>query len=175
VRVSAGRRLIVKRGVDALALRAVGGGRMAVEAGGAVTVLAANGARVSAVPASLANPPRAMALSATRLAILRTFTLDLYNPATGAAVASVELGPAAALRLVSVNSRLALFRGPRRVVLVRLRDGKPIALPLTPSRASSIVDVRLTEAGLFYAYNVHRPATRGKIVFESSARLLARF
>jgi FG-GAP-like repeat len=175
VRISAGRRVVVKRGPGSRPLSAVGGGRMAVEADGAVTVLAANGAPVAIAPAVPGNPPRGIALSRTRLAILRTFTLDVHDPATGTAVKSIALGPAAALQLASVNSTIALFRGPRRVVLVRLRDGKLISLPITSSRAASLVDARLTEAGLFYAYNVRRPAPRGRIVFEPTARLLARF
>ena len=175
VRIAAGRRVVVKRGAGSRPLSAVGGGRMAVEFEGAITVLGPSGARVSTIPALPGNPPRAIALSRTRLAVTRTFTLDLYNPASGTKVKSIPLGPAAALQLVGVNSRLALLRGPRRLVLVRLSDGKLISLPITPSRAASIVDARLTEAGLFYAYNIRRPAVRGRIVFQPSARLLARF
>ena len=174
VRLSAGRRVVVKRGPGSRPLSAVGGGRMAVAHHDAVTVFARSGARVSRVAAVPGNPPRAIALSRTRLAITRTFTLDVHNPTTGATVKSIPLGTAAALRLVGVNSRLALLRGPRRLVLVRLSDGKLIALPISSSRAASIVDARLTEAGLFYAYNVRRPP-RGRIVFQPSARLLARF
>ena len=175
VRISAGRRAVVKRGAGSRPLSAIGGGRMAVESEGVITILGPSGARVSTVPALPGNPPRAIALSRTRLAVTRTFWLDLYSPASGAKVKSIPLGPAAALRLFGVNSSLALLRGPRRLVLVRLSDGKLISLPITSSRAASIVDARLTEAGLFYAYNVRRPPPRGRIVFQPSARLLARF
>ena len=175
VRISAGRRVVVKRGAGSRPLKAVGGGRMAVESAGAVDILGPNGSRVATVPAVRANPPRAIALSRTRLAVGRTFTLDLYNPATGAGTKSIPLGPAAALQLAGVNSSVALLRGPRRVVLVRLRDGKPIMLPISAARAASLVDARLTEAGLFYSYNVRRPRPSGRIVFEPTSRLLARF
>jgi hypothetical protein len=175
VRISAGRRAIVKTGTGSRPLTAVGGGRMAVLADGVITIIARSGSRVASVPALPENPPRAIALGRTRLAVLRSFALDLYNPAGGTKLKSIPLGPAAALQLVSVNSTLALLRGPRRVVLVRLRDGKLISLPITSSLASSILDARLTEAGLFYAYNVRRPSPRGRIVFQPSARLLARF
>jgi hypothetical protein len=174
VRVSAGRRVVVRRGAGSRPLSAVGGGRMAVESAGAVTILGPGGSRVATVPAVEGNPARAIALSRTRLAVMRTFTLDLYNPATGAKVKSTPLGPAAALQLAGVNSRLVLLLGPRRLVLVRL-DGKLISFPLPSGRAASIVDARLTDAGLFYAYNVRRPSARGRIVFEPTARLLARF
>jgi hypothetical protein len=175
MRVSAGRRVVVRRGPGSRPLSAVGGGRMAVESAGAVTILGPTGSRVATVPAVEGNPARAIALSRTRLAVMRTFTLDLYNPATGAMVKSTPLGPAAALQLAGVNSRLVLLLGPRRLVLVRLREGKLISFPLPSGRAASIVDARLTEAGLFYAYNVRRPSARGRIVFEPTARLLARF
>lgn len=175
VRISAGRRVVVKRGAGSRPLSAVGGSRMALEAEGAITILGPSGTRVTTLPALPGDPPRGIALSKTRLAATRTFTLDLYNPASGTKVKSIPLGPAAALQLVSVNSRLALLRGPRRLVLVRLRDGKLISLPITTSRAAGIVDAQLTEAGLFYAYNVRRPSPGGRIVFQPSARLLARF
>jgi hypothetical protein len=175
VRLSAGRRVVVKRGPGSRPLSAVGGGRMAVDSEGAVTVFARSGARVSTIPTLPGNPPRALALSRTRLAVTRTFTLDLHNPAGGARVKSIPLGAAAGLQLVGVNSRLALLRGPRRLVLVRLSDGKLASLPIPSGRAASIVDARLTEAGLFYGYNVRRPSPSGRIVFQPSARLLARF
>jgi hypothetical protein len=118
------------------------------------------------------NPPRAIALSRTRLAVLRTFTLDLYGPATGRATKSIPLGPAASLQLAGVNSTLALLRSPGRLVLVRLSDGKLISLA---QQSKSHVDAKLTGAGLFYAYNVRRGRAKGRIVFEPTAKLLARF
>jgi hypothetical protein len=36
-------------------------------------------------------------------------------------------------------------------------------------------DASLTEAGLFYAFNVPRASAKGRIVFEPTAKLLARF
>jgi FG-GAP-like repeat len=173
VRIAAGRRSVVTRGPAAYPLTAVGGGRMAVEASGAVTIRAANGAQVATVP-DPDRSTRAVALSRTRLAIERTFTLDLYNPVSGAAMKSLPLGPAAALQLVDVSSRLALLRGPNRLVLVRLSDGKLISFPLRARAASTLVGARLTDAGLFYAYNA-RSATPGRIVFERVGKLLARF
>jgi hypothetical protein len=103
---------------------------------------------------------------------MRTFTLDLYEPATGRETKSIPLGPTATLQLAGVNSTLALLRSPRRLVLVRLSDGKLIALAL---RTKSHVDAKLTSAGLFYAYNVRRGLAKGRIVFEPTAKLLARF
>jgi dipeptidyl aminopeptidase/acylaminoacyl peptidase len=147
---------------------------MAVVSAGVVEVLARDGSTVTSVPAANDDPPRAVALTASRLAIERTFTLDLYDPATGSRTQSLQLGPAAALRLAGVNSRVALLRGPRGLVLVRLSDGKLLSLPLA-SAGRPIVDVRLTDAGLFYAYNLPRAAAKGRIVFLPTASLLARF
>jgi hypothetical protein len=174
VRISAGRRFVVKRGAGSRPLSAVGGGRMALEAEGAITSFGPNGAHMTTIPASPGTTTSAIALSRTRLAIMRTFALHLYNPANGKKTKSIPLGPAASLQLVGVSSTLALLRGPRRVVLVRLSDGKLISLPLRSS-ASSVVDAKLTTAGLFYAYNVARGSARGRIVFEPTAKLLGRF
>jgi hypothetical protein len=171
VRIAAGRRVVTRRGSDSYPLSAVGGGRMAVDSGGTIVVLEADGTRVSTVPAERIAP-RAVALSKTQLAVQRTFTLDLYDPATGEQGKSIQLGAAAAFELAGVNSKVALLRGSRRVALVRLTDGKLISLPL---RSTSYVDAKLTSAGLFYAYNVRRGAKKGRIVFEPTGRLLRRF
>jgi hypothetical protein len=175
VQAAGGRQVVVRRGQGSRPLSAVGGGRMAVESGGAVTVLAASGARLATVPVVEGDPPRAIALSSSSLAVMRTSSLDLYDAAGGRKLKSLPLGPAAALKLTGVNSSVALLRGPRRLVLLRLRDGKAIALPLPAAAATNLVDARLTSAGLAYAYNAPRAPAKGRIVFEPTARLLARF
>ena len=174
VRIVAGHRTVVTRAAAAYRLAAVGGGWMAVETAGAVTVRAAGGAQVATVPDTNASA-RAVALSKTTLAIERTSTLDLYDPATGAAVKSLPLGPPSVVRLVDVTSRLALRRGPHGLLLVRLSDGKRVSFPLRPGAAATLVRARLTEAGLFYAYNTRSGSLPGRIVFEPTGRLLARF
>jgi hypothetical protein len=169
------RRVTVKRGSGSYPVTAVGGGRMAVEAGGVVTLLATGGGRVAAVPAVEGNPPRALALSRTRLIIERTFEVDVHDPANGAKSKSIALGAAAGLTLVGVNRELALLSGPSRLVLVRLRDGKLISLAYPRGSAGRVVGARLTEAGLFYAYNVRKGSKRGRIAFVPTGNLLARF
>jgi hypothetical protein len=175
VRIAANRLAVVRRGAGSYRLSAVGGGRMAVETAGAVTLFAPSGSRVATIAAVNGDPSRAIALSRTRLAIARTLTLDLYDPATGTEVQSIPLGPAAALQLAGVNSKLAMLRGPSRLVLVRLSDTKQISLPLRSGPAATPLYARLTEAGLFYAYNMPRASAKGRIVFEPNAKLLARF
>jgi FG-GAP-like repeat len=194
VRISAGRTVVVKAGAESYPLSAVGGGRMAVEPAGVITVLSSRGSTLASIQAVAENPPRAIALSRTRLVVGRTFTLDVHDPASGTKTKSVALGPAAGLQLAGVNSRLALFRdsgrltyihaspgnaavlrSSRKLVLGRLSDGKLIELPLARGAAAGVIGAALTEAGLFYAYNVPRAAAKGRIVFEPTAKLLARF
>ena len=174
LRIASGRRVVVTRGTDAYPLTAVGGGRLAVEAAGAVTIRAASGAKVATVPA-VAGSARAVTLSKTRLAIERTLMLDLYNPGTGAAEKSLRLGAAASLQLADVTSKLALLRGPHRLVLVRLSDGRRLSFPLRPRAAATLAGGRLTRAGLFYAYNTRSTLRPGRIVFEPMGKLLSRF
>jgi hypothetical protein len=157
-------------------VRAVGGGRIAVEPAGKILVLRANGSPLATVAEG--DPARGVALGASSLAALRTSTLDLYAPATGAKKKSIPLGPAAALQLSGVTSKLALLYGQRRLVLVRLSDAKLISFPLRSQAVGRLVDAELTASGLFYAYNIpgrknHRQS--GRVVFEPTARLLARF
>jgi hypothetical protein len=176
VRVVDGRRVVLKTGASSYRLVAVGGRRMAVEAASsALTILGPSGARVARVPALVSDPPRAVVLSRTHLAVERTFTLDLYRPTSGRTTKSLQLGPAAAFTLAGVNAKLALLRGPGRLVLLRLSDGKLISIPLSPAAANSLVDARLTDAGLFYAYNALKAKMKGRIVFEPVTKLLARF
>jgi hypothetical protein len=174
IRIEAGRRAVVVQGQAAYPLIAVGGGRIAVAVPGGVTIRAANGAQLATVSDAGAGA-RAVALSRTRLALERALSLDIYDAATGTAVKSLALGDAAALRLADVSSRLALLRGHRRIVLVRLGDGKRIRFPLRPAAAATLAGARLTEAGLFYAYNPRGASLPGRIVFEPMGRLLARF
>jgi hypothetical protein len=108
------------------------------------------------------------------MAVEQTFTLDLFDPTTGAKTRSLPLGPGAALQLQGVSAKVALLRGRRQLVLVRLSDGRLISMPLPLRAASGLVDADLTSAGLFYAYNVPG-ASKGRIVFEPTAKLLRRF
>jgi hypothetical protein len=174
VRIAAGRRVVVIRGVAAYPLLAVGGGRLAVGTIAGASIRAANGAQVASVPYAPSSA-RAVALSTTHLAIETALTLDLYNPSTGAPVKTLPLGTSASLRLVDLNSRLALLRGPHRLVLLRLSDGKRISFPLSARAAATLVGGRLTEAGLFYAYNTRSASLPGRIVFEPVDKLIGRF
>ncbi len=189
LRISAGLRTVVGSGPGAFRLAAVGGGRLALVAtaqqgwsgqwigSGVVTVTTPAGVLVATVPAVAGDPPRAVALSATHLLVERAQTIDSYNPATGALLTSIPHGTPASLKLVGVNASMALLLGPRRLDLIRLSDNSRITLPL-PAAALACAcptDAKLTDAGLFYSYNVPSATAKGRIVFEPTAKLLARF
>jgi hypothetical protein len=145
---------------------------MALDVGGRVVVLKPSGARAAAVDAP---DVQSVALSRTELAIAGRSALGLYNPATGHLRKSIALGPTAGLRLAGITSRAALLRGQHALVLLRLSDGALVRFPLATKAAQHLVDAKLTSAGLFYAYNVARGKARGRVVFEPTSRLLARF
>jgi hypothetical protein len=151
-------------------LLAVGGGWMALQVGSRVVVLKRSGARVSSVSA-----PDALsaALSRTQLGVAGRSALSLYDPANGHLRKTIALGPNAALELDGITPRLAVLRGSHSLVLVRLRDGALVFVPLSSKAAQGLADAQLTSAGLFYAYSTS--GRGGRVVFEPTARLLARF
>jgi hypothetical protein len=157
-------------------VRAVGGGRVAVEPADTIVVLSATGKRLAQVPAVADDPSRGVALSSNALGVLRRSTLELYNPVTGAKRASLPVGGAAGLQLAGLTGKLALLKTSTKLVLLRLSDGKLVMFPLSAAAAARFVDAKLTVKGLFYAYNLPKKAkARGRIVFEPTAKLLARF
>jgi hypothetical protein len=167
-----GRARTVRRDSTAHPLLAVGAGRMALEDGGAIVVLKPSGARVARVGAADVG---SVALARTELGIVGRTSLGVYDPATGHLQKAIALGSSAALQLAGITSRLALLRGPHSLVLVRLSNGAQISFPLASKVANRLVDAKLTAAGLFYAYNVAKGKTKGRIVFERTRILLARF
>jgi hypothetical protein len=133
-----------------------------------------DGRTVATVPADAGDPPRDVALSGSRLALERTFSLDLYNPKTaGRRGRSRWVRPRRCSSWVSrPSSRCCGGRG----------RWCSSALPTASSRRSRrawperpVVGVRLTDAGLFTAYNLPKAAKKGRVVFESTARLLKLF
>lgn len=171
LRVSGGRARGVRHDAVARPLRAVGGGRMALQDGGRVIVVGAGGATI----ATIAAPDvRTVALSTTTLGIAGASELRLYDPAHGTLRRSIPLGPAAALALAGMTSKLALLRGEHALVVVRLSDGKQISFSLSATAQNRLFDAQLTSAGLFYAYNLGGSSAPGRIVFEPTAKLLGR-
>jgi FG-GAP-like repeat len=160
---------VLKNGAAAYELAAASDGRLAVTAGSKVAVVTANG-KTTCSAATSAIPPHGVALTSTTLLVESSLTLDLYDPTTCTKQRSLPLGPAAELTLANASAKLALLTSSGRIVLVRLGDGKQIALPVTGA-----VDAKLTQAGLFYAYNTPKRTLKGHVVFVPTARLTALF
>jgi len=167
-----GKRRNVRHDSTGHPLLAVGGGRMAMQVGTKVLVLKSNGARVASVDAP---DLESVALSKSRLAVAGRAALRLYDPTNGHLRKAIPLGPNATLTLAGITSRLALLRGEHVLALVRLKSGAIVSLPLKANAAQRVVEAKLTNAGLFYAYNVAKGRAKGRIVFEPTSRLLARF
>lgn len=184
LRIGSAKPTQVSSGPSAWRLVAVGGGRLALltegltkAAGDSLTIRSPGGALLATIPAKPSQSIRTVALGVSAVVVQRKPALDVYDPATGAARATYPLGKDSPLRLVGTAGDLALLRGFRRLLLVRLSDGKRITLPLAPGaqKCACPVDAKLTERGLFYAYNVPKATARGRIVFWPSVELAGRF
>jgi len=169
IRVAPTPTAVLKSGAGAYDLAAAGAGRLAVTAGSKVALVAPNG-KTTCSAATSALPPHGVALTPTKLIVESSLSLDLYDSATCTKTRSLPLGPAAQLRLSGATSQLALLTGFGRIVLVRLNDGKQVALAVT-----SAVDAKLTQAGLFYAYNTPKRMLKGHVVFAPTASLTTLF
>lgn len=196
-----GRRIRLRTGPGVFRLRAVAAGRLAIEpmstfrpgyetsdgsrygpglgnGSGEILVLSQAGnvtATVLAAPDS--GGPRAVALSRSQLVIQRRSTLDVHSPASGRLIRAIPLGASRRLRLVGASAALAILSGTHHLVAVRLSDGMQATIPL-PAEAkatTSLIRPRLSEAGLFYAYNVTGTPAKGRIVYTPTDQLLARF
>jgi hypothetical protein len=173
VELANGRRKTIGAGHGVYSLAAAGGGRLAVSRADGVVTMTATGAQSALVPAS-GDTVRAVGLSVGALGVERKSTLDLYDPATGAAQKSIPLQSAASLQLVGLTQKYALLRRGARIALVRLSDGSVVTL--VPARPpSSFVAARLTEAGLFYAYDLRRGRDPGRVAFVPARALAAAF
>jgi hypothetical protein len=192
LRISGGARVQVKSGPSAFRLRAVGGGRLSLvpatqlvltqsgttwAGSGEVHVVGPGGVAAGTIPPKAGDPPRAIALSATHLVIKRKLTLDSYDPVSGTLQRSIPLGADASLALSGATTQLALLRGLHRLVVIKLSTSVKLSFPLPAAALACFcpVGARLTDAGLFFAYNVPAATAKGRIVFEPTAQLLARF
>jgi len=190
LRIGSAKPVAIRSGPSAWELLAVGSGRLAIVSRGATAALGdaiavrnASGALVATIPAKPNGPVRAVAVTTSHVVVQPkrlqpSAALDWYDAGSGQAAGTLQLGASdSTLQMVGANSSLALLRGLHRLRLVRLSDGKRITLPLEPGvgRCSCPVDARLTESGLFYAYNVAKNSAHGRIVFWPTVQLLARF
>ena len=150
-------------------LAAAGGTRLATTSAGAIALLGPDASPVATLGGN-ATPRATVAIGSTRVAVGSTGSIDVYAAASGAKLTSFPLGTASGLKLVGVNAKIALFRGSKRTALMRLRDGKVVPLVL-----EGAVDAKLTEAGLFYAFNTPKATRKGHVAFEPTVELLRRF
>ena len=196
-----GRPVRLRMGQDVFRLRAVAGGRLAVEPmskfrpgydtgnGGrygpgfgtaSVEILALAGRPYlcdSARGTREGNPPpRAIELSKSHLVIQRRSTLDLQSR-HGKLIRTIPLGTSARLLLTGVNSKLAVLTAQGHLTLVRLSDGRRVNVPRPAEATGSAwpITARLTDAGLFSAFNVATTPAKGRIVFIPTRQLLVLF
>jgi hypothetical protein len=169
-------------GTGAVALVAVGGGRMAIDSidsPGPIAIVSASGAPISTVATVPGNAPRTVALTATAVVVERSTTLDVDDPTTGAIVRSIPLGAYAAASLVGAGGSLALLidHHLHSLILIDLTTGEPLVFPLpaAATTAKNPAAAAIDGTGLFYAYNVAGSADKGRIAFEPMAKLLRRF
>jgi hypothetical protein len=174
IRIALGRAGAVASGPATYALAAAGGGRIAVLRPDGIATYTATGRSLAFVP----DPQQTVmgvGLSSSTLALARNSTLDLYDPETGTARKSIGLGPAASPGLLGLTKTLALVELPRTLLLVRLADGAraTVALPLLAQR--SLVGVRLTDTGMFYAFNLPSGSAPGRVAFVPTRALAKTF
>jgi hypothetical protein len=174
IRIALGRAHAVASGPAAYAVAAADGGRIAVQRPDGIATYTAAGRSLAFVP-DPQHTVTGVGLSSSTLALERNSTLDLYDAQTGAARKSIGLGSVASPGLVGVTKTLALVELPRTLLLVRLADGAraTVALPLVAQR--TLVGVRLTDAGMFYAYNLRSGSTPGRVAFVSTRALAKAF
>jgi hypothetical protein len=174
-RIAAGAKTPISSGHDGYALAAAGGARFAVVRSDGVATVGLDGKTDAFVPEP-AGAIRAVRLTATALLVEKAHTLELHDPANGALIKSIELGPAP-LPLAGATERYALLHAGARTVLVRLADGSAATVALPSATVHTLVDLRLTDAGLFYAYTVGPAKGRqpGRIAFVPARVLVSSF
>ena len=174
IRIALGRAHAVASGPAAYAVAAAGGGRLAVQRPDGIATYTSAGQSLAFVP----DPRHAVTdvgLSSSTLALARNSALDLYDPQTGIARNSIGLGVVASPRLLGVTKTLALVELPRALLLVRLADGARATVALPRVAQTGLVGVRLTDAGMFYAYNLRSASAPGRVAFVPTRALAKAF
>jgi hypothetical protein len=72
-------------------------------------------------------------------------------------------------RSTGINAKMALLRGRDARAAAARAGGTPRIVPLAPGAAANLMDAKLTDAGLLYACNVPKTATKGRIVLRDHA------
>jgi hypothetical protein len=137
----------VYTGADALRVTSVDSGRIAVLAeGGTVAVRTATGGLVSTF--TTGGAVRDVALRKDFVVLLEPGRIEVHLARSGALVKVITIPSGA--RDLDVHANVATFTVGRSVFGVRLATGKLAAIAAAPK---AIVNARIDDAGLVYAYN----------------------
>jgi hypothetical protein len=164
-RVGASRLSVVSTGLQGYRVAAVDAGRIAVARSDGTVALYTGAGRLvrSIVPSSV----KEVALQGGALAVLtKSRTLEVYSAATGQRRATWPV-KAGAARL-DVASGRAVYSVWRTVHLLRLADGKDVALPAAPR---TVAGLAIESPGIVYAYNTVKGAKEvGNLAFVQMAK-----
>jgi hypothetical protein len=156
---------LVASGPATVRAAAADDGRIAVARGDGTVALYSRGGKLLATIAPSSLKEVALA-KGTLLVLTRSRTLEVYDPATGAAVKTLPVAPGASH--VDVQSGLVVYATWRRVHLLRLADGRDVVLATAPR---AIVGLEIEQPGVVYAYNTVAGVREvGTLVFVSLAK-----
>jgi hypothetical protein len=112
-------------------------------------------------------------MQGTQVVTLRGTAMQVWDASSGHLNGSFTLpaGTGAPI-LQDLQSGLAVYLRGRAGRVVRLADSKSAAFVVPGKRA---VEARIDPAGLFYAYNLPRGSSRGRVVFVPWAELQQKF
>lgn len=146
----------LRRGADAAPVDSVSGGLIAIRKAGAVTVLDEQGKLVRSFPFAPADVYGGR-LDGGQLVVVRSYTLESYDVATGARDASQPFP--AGYQLADVDGGIAVLRRAGTVTLLRLADGRSLTL----AHGDGPMFADLEPPGLYYSYETADGG--GRVVF----------
>jgi hypothetical protein len=170
-RLDGAKRVPIRSGAGAFEATDADASRIAVvEPGGPVDVLAADGAVLRRL-AFARGAALGARLGGSQLVVLTGTALEEYDAATGAALKTIPLAPAANRTLADFGDGIAVYVEGRTVHAVRIADGRSTTIALPGTGA---VFAQLEPAGLFMAWTLARGPRPGRVEFVSRSELEAR-
>ena len=167
-RLDGARRTLVRSGDGAFEATDADAGRVAiVEPAGPVDVLAADGSivrRFSFAPGAVLGAR----LGGAQLVVLTAAALEVDDAATGSALKTIPLAPAADRTLADFDGGIAVYVEGRNVHVLRIADGR--ATTISPPGTGAVF-AQLEPAGLFTAWTLARGARPGRVEFVSRSEL----
>jgi hypothetical protein len=173
-RVAGSGRKLILEGPAAGPIVDVEHGSIAIGRSRVVDVRSRDGALVRRLAIG-AGPTQGIQVTDTRLIVLRGHKLDAYSLHTGRRIDThaIDPGGLAPARLLDAEGDFAVYVAGVAIHLVRLTDGKDLALAIADQADTAGAD--LEPAGLFYAYNQYFTARPGRIAFLSTGHLRRAF